>query len=525
MVANVSSITAAQHKAQTQQNGPAVTSAAAPSFATMLNNEIHANAPAPHVAHATHSTQSASASAAAPGNAHRTGSAAAAKKNSSDTANSGSKPTPADNTKAATPATTATTGTKKMDKPVPAADPAQTDAQTATSAAAAAATAAALAAAASGTAAANATTKKTDATDALATAEAVAVSNDPVVDSNAATTAKTPEQLTTGSDTAQNQMDALVANGADHQGFGQTGIATANTNQKNATINAALAAAASTAASAAASTAASKAPAAPVSGQTAAANLAQMNSLPGKNSTPQPVEFNLNRSEKQETAGNANTPNGAAGTNNSAAAPSTPAAISLPVAPDLSGAVNQLAGEAQQNNNPAGQDLSAQQLNAIAPVVTAPVNLDVAKTPDIAPQVGSPNWDQAVGQKINWMVSGGQSSASLTLNPPELGPMQVVINVNNQHVSASFVSHQPEVRAALENAIPKLREMMGQSGIQLGECNVSSQSRQQDFAQNQSGSGSGSGARTAPLVGSVSVMPSNSAAVPRSGNGLVDTFV
>ena len=98
--------------------------------------------------------------------------------------------------------------------------------------------------------------------------------------------------------------------------------------------------------------------------------------------------------------------------------------------------------------------------------------------------------------------------------------MQVVINVHNQHASATFISHQPEVRAALESAIPKLREMMGQSGIQLGDCNVNSQSKQQqEFAQRQSTS---SGTAINGIVGTVSLMPSGHT----GGNlGLVDTFV
>ena len=102
--------------------------------------------------------------------------------------------------------------------------------------------------------------------------------------------------------------------------------------------------------------------------------------------------------------------------------------------------------------------------------------------------------------------------------------MQVVISVNNQHASATFTSHQPEVRAALESAIPKLREMMGQSGIQLGDCNVNSQSKQpQEFAQRKSSS-SNSGFTIDGIAGAVSVLPASTGGTT-SGVGLVDTFV
>jgi flagellar hook-length control protein FliK len=92
----------------------------------------------------------------------------------------------------------------------------------------------------------------------------------------------------------------------------------------------------------------------------------------------------------------------------------------------------------------------------------------------IAPRVGTPGWDQAVAQKVSWMVAGDQQSASLTLNPPDLGPLQVVLNVTNSQADAAFTAAQPEVRQALEDALPRLREMLSDAGIQLGQATVSS---------------------------------------------------
>jgi len=91
----------------------------------------------------------------------------------------------------------------------------------------------------------------------------------------------------------------------------------------------------------------------------------------------------------------------------------------------------------------------------------------------LTPRVGSPAWDQALGQKIVWMVGGAQQSASLTLNPPDLGPLQIVLNVSNSQATAAFTASQPEVRQALETALPKLREILNDAGIQLGQATVS----------------------------------------------------
>jgi len=110
---------------------------------------------------------------------------------------------------------------------------------------------------------------------------------------------------------------------------------------------------------------------------------------------------------------------------------------------------------------------------------------DVAASNQLQARVGSDAWEQQLGQKVVWMVAGGDQSASLTLNPPDLGPLQIVLNVSNDQASVSFMAAEPETRQALEDAMPKLRETMGEAGIQLGDTSVStgSQDQRQAFAE------------------------------------------
>ena len=144
----------------------------------------------------------------------------------------------------------------------------------------------------------------------------------------------------------------------------------------------------------------------------------------------------------------------------------------------------------------------------------------------LTPAVGTPAWDQALGQKIVWMAQGGEQTATLTMNPPDLGPMQVVLSVSNNQATVDFMSAQPEVRQALESALPRLREMMGESGVQLGQANVSAGSQQQQF-----GAGFGgqhrSGARSAGNDGLAiddSAPQLRQGIVRMSRDGVVDTF-
>jgi flagellar hook-length control protein FliK len=159
---------------------------------------------------------------------------------------------------------------------------------------------------------------------------------------------------------------------------------------------------------------------------------------------------------------------------------------------------------AVQNNN---SNLASQQLASSNMVSVYP---------------GKSGWDQAISQKVVWMLGAGQQSASLTLNPPDLGPLKVVINVHNDQADTTFISDNDEVRKALESGMSHLRDKMSESGIQLGQANVSTSQQQQEFqqaAQNRVFQ------REKDITGA-EVMESGTQAkvAVRVSDGLVDTF-
>ncbi len=157
-------------------------------------------------------------------------------------------------------------------------------------------------------------------------------------------------------------------------------------------------------------------------------------------------------------------------------------------------------------------------------VVQANQDLAVAAANKLTPPVGTPAWDAALGQKIVWLAAGGQQSASLTLNPPDLGPLQVVLHVTNSHADATFISAHLDVRQALEAAMPRLREMMNDAGIQLDQANVSTGTPDQQQAH-----GGPTPRRAAPGIEAAgghadTPVQSGHAHVTSGGRGLVDTF-
>jgi flagellar hook-length control protein FliK len=163
--------------------------------------------------------------------------------------------------------------------------------------------------------------------------------------------------------------------------------------------------------------------------------------------------------------------------------------------------------------------------------VTAQSNVALAaaqqieKTDQIAIGFGKPGWNQAVNQKIMWMVGAADHSATLTLNPPDLGPLQVVLKVGNDQVDTTFISDNPEVRQALQDGMTMLRDKMQESGLQLGNTNISSNEQsQRDFQQAAQNRTQQAASRFSETTESEAkeVMPMT--IKQQVSNGLVDTF-
>ena len=86
------------------------------------------------------------------------------------------------------------------------------------------------------------------------------------------------------------------------------------------------------------------------------------------------------------------------------------------------------------------------------------------------------NWDQALGERIQWLVGQRLQGAQIKLNPAHLGPMEVRIQMQHDQASIQFTSAHGVVRDALEAALPRLRDMFESAGVQLVNVDVSGQS-------------------------------------------------
>jgi flagellar hook-length control protein FliK len=101
-------------------------------------------------------------------------------------------------------------------------------------------------------------------------------------------------------------------------------------------------------------------------------------------------------------------------------------------------------------------------------------------------QLLSPNWGRAMGERAIMMAQHGPRTAQIQLDPPELGAMQIRIHMQGgDQVSVSFTSPNPMVREALEQQMPRLREMFAEQGLNLQDSSVADQSSQQQSGQHE----------------------------------------
>lgn len=140
----------------------------------------------------------------------------------------------------------------------------------------------------------------------------------------------------------------------------------------------------------------------------------------------------------------------------------------------------------------------------------------------VATPAGREAWAEDVGNQVRWMLGRAESKAELVLTPPNMGKLEVSITLNGDQTTAQFVASSQAARDALEQALPRLREILQQAGVSLGQTDVSTSGEQGAGSESSKhGARSGRGAET-------SVDTSEGASRStwlRQHDGMVDTFV
>jgi len=200
-----------------------------------------------------------------------------------------------------------------------------------------------------------------------------------------------------------------------------------------------------------------------------------------------------------------------------AAALVLPADATVADDPTLLKAVTDALAGADTADAPATPLLHA--LHAAAELKTGAVTAAFTGSPTATPDVGADDFGDAMSARIGWLADQKIGHAVIRVTPHDLGQIEVRLQIDGDKVHASFSSAHAEVRHALETSLPRLREMLGEQGFQLGNADVGQQHTAQG-GQDGNGQDGATGGDGEPTLADITVSP---AQLMRQ-RGLVDAY-
>jgi flagellar hook-length control protein FliK len=75
-------------------------------------------------------------------------------------------------------------------------------------------------------------------------------------------------------------------------------------------------------------------------------------------------------------------------------------------------------------------------------------------------------------ERVSALLNINNKEAEIRLDPPEMGSMHIRIRSDAEQAQINFVVQNQQAKEALEQSMPRLREMLAQQGIELGESSI-----------------------------------------------------
>lgn len=86
-------------------------------------------------------------------------------------------------------------------------------------------------------------------------------------------------------------------------------------------------------------------------------------------------------------------------------------------------------------------------------------------------------------ERVSALLNINNKEAEIRLDPPEMGSMQIRIRSDAEQAQINFVVQNQQAKEALEQSMPKLREMLAEQGIELGESSIQQGDSQENMAE------------------------------------------
>ncbi|QMW15358.1 flagellar hook-length control protein FliK [Pseudoalteromonas sp. MT33b] len=90
-------------------------------------------------------------------------------------------------------------------------------------------------------------------------------------------------------------------------------------------------------------------------------------------------------------------------------------------------------------------------------------------------------------ERVSALLNINNKEAEIRLDPPEMGSMQIRIRSDAEQAQINFVVQNQQAKEALEQSMPRLREMLAQQGIELGESSIQQGNPEQQGSQSEQG--------------------------------------
>jgi flagellar hook-length control protein FliK len=122
-----------------------------------------------------------------------------------------------------------------------------------------------------------------------------------------------------------------------------------------------------------------------------------------------------------------------------------------------------------------------------------------APTLTFATPVDSPQFAGALGVQVSVLARGGVQHAELHLNPAEMGPVSIRIELDGTDAQVQFGADLAETRRAIENGLPELASALRDAGFTLSGGGVSQHASQRGGADGEGDGATSHLARAADL--------------------------
>lgn len=127
-----------------------------------------------------------------------------------------------------------------------------------------------------------------------------------------------------------------------------------------------------------------------------------------------------------------------------------------------------------------------------SPVRLAEQSANVPSLGSIAlPPTPDAGFDDSFDQRIAWMADQRITQAEMRVSPEGVGPIEVRLQIEGHRVTAQFNAANADVRQALEAGMERLRDLLGQRGMELADAQVGRQGAQRDHGSHHAGGGNG----------------------------------